>query len=125
MAVAGYQELQVWKKSMRLALDVYRVTAGFPKSELYGLTSQLRRAAVSIPSNIAEGHCRDSPGDLARFCNIALGSLGEVETQLMLSRELDFTDHDAADALLQQGAQIGRMLRGLIRSAKQNHRSPN
>lgn len=103
---------------MRFALDVYRVTSGFPAEERYGLTSQLRRASVSIPSNIAEGHCRDAPGDLVRFCNIALGSLGEVETQLLLARELGFVDRGASEGLLQQAEQIGKMLRGLIRSIK-------
>ena len=103
---------------MRLSLDVYRDTKAFPDDERYGLTSQLRRAAVSIPSNIAEGHGRDSAGDLIRFCNIALGSLAELETQLLLARELTYLERTATDGLLQQAEEIGRMLRGLIRSQR-------
>lgn len=103
---------------MRLALNVYRETGGFPDDERFGLTSQLRPAAVSVPSNIAEGHGRDSSGNLARFCSIALGSLAEVETQLMLACELDFIGRDACKALLDQTNEVGKMLRGLIRSTK-------
>lgn len=103
---------------MRFALDVYRATKSLPDDERFGLTSQLRRAAVSIPSNIAEGHGRDTPGDLARFCNIALGSLAEVETQILLARELVYFEGSVAERLLHQADEIGRMLRGLIRSTK-------
>ncbi len=117
--MAGYQDLQVWKASMRFALNAYRETKALPSDEKYGLTSQLRRAAVSIPSNIAEGHGRNSPGDLARFCNIALGSLAEAETQVLLARELTYLEQARADELLGQADKIGRMLRGLIRSTKQ------
>lgn len=116
--MAGYQDLQVWKTAMRFALDVYRETKAFPADERYGLTSQLRRAAVSIPSNIAEGHGRDSSGDLARFCGIALGSLAEVETQLLLARELTYIERDACANVLKQAEEIGRMQKGLIRSTK-------
>lgn len=117
--MAGYQDLQVWKNAMRFALSVYRETKSLPSDEKFGLTSQLRRAAVSIPSNIAEGHGRNSPGDLSRFCGIALGSLAEVETQLLLARELTYLDPARTDDLLMQADKIGRMLSGLIRSTKQ------
>lgn len=116
--MAGYQDLQVWKLAMRFALDVYKETKRLPSDERYGLTSQLRRAAVSIPSNIAEGHGRDSRGELARFGNIALGSLAEVETQLLISRELGYLQRDTTQSLLAQAERIGRMLKGLVRSAK-------
>lgn len=106
---------------MRFALDVYRETKSLPQDERFGLTSQLRRAAVSVASNIAEGHGRDSPGDLARFCGIALGSLAEAETQLLLAGELAFLELSRVDGLLQQADQIGKMLRGLIRSTKRTH----
>jgi len=109
---------------MRLALDVYKATAKFPETERYGLTSQLRRASVSVPSNIAEGHARASAGDLARFCNIALGSLAEVETQLLLARELSYIERADAATLLDQADQIGRMLRGLVRSTKRPPTNP-
>ena len=118
--MAGYQELQVWKAAMRFALGIYHETRAFPSDERYGLTSQLRRAAVSIPSNIAEGHGRDSSGDLARFCGIALGSLAEVETQLLLARELTYIERDTCTDLLKQAEEIGRMLKGLIRSVKRS-----
>lgn len=103
---------------MRFALDVYQETKQLPSDERHGLTSQLRRAAVSIPSNIAEGHGRDSRGDLARFGNIALGSLAEVETQPLIARELGYIERSTTQGLLAQAEKIGRMLKGLVRSAK-------
>src|SRR5882724_6453793 len=92
--MAGYRELKVWQIGIRLTVRVYKVTAGFPSHELYGLTSQLRRAAVSIPSNIAEGHARGSSKEMARFCRIAKGSLAELETQLVLASELGYVMHN-------------------------------
>jgi four helix bundle protein len=86
----NHKDLDVWKESMILAKEVYHLTKGFPKEEIYGLTSQMRRCSVSIPSNIAEGAARSSDKELIQFLYISLGSLSELETQLLLSRDLGF-----------------------------------
>jgi four helix bundle protein len=114
--MAGYQDLKVWQSAMRLTKSVYRLTMSFPVDERFGLTSQLRRAAVSVPSNIAEGHARNTKNEMIRFAGIALGSVAEIETQLILSIDLGLaTSSDTAEALTLAG-EVGRMLRGLIRS---------
>ncbi len=109
----GYRDLKTWQNAMELVKEVYVATRHFPKDELYGLTSQLRRAAVSIPSNIAEGCGRNSRNELRHFLGQARGSLAEVETQLELARSLGYLDSVAATALLSKAAQLGRMLTGL------------
>lgn len=109
----GYRDLETWQNAMELVKGVYVATRHFPKDELYGLTSQLRRAAVSIPSNIAEGCGRNSRNELRHFLGQARGSLAEVETQLELARSLGYLDSVAATALLSKAAQLGRMLTGL------------
>lgn len=90
--MGNFKELIVWQKSVDLVTEIYRITEVFPKSEIYGLTSQIRRASVSIPSNIAEGHSRRSSVDYIQFLKIARGSLAELETQLIIARKLDFID---------------------------------
>ena len=85
--MAGYRDLKVWQASMQLAGDIYRLSAQFPKFEVYGLASQIQRSAVSVPSNIAEGHGRNSPKEFYHFLGIAAGSLSELETQLMLAQQ--------------------------------------
>lgn len=102
--------------SMQLAKDMYSFTRGFPKEELYGLTSQIRRASVSIPANIAEGYGRENPGDYARFLQIAQGSLKELETLILLSKEVGIAESTTIEAPLSLADRIGRMLRSLIRS---------
>ncbi|MCX6039724.1 MAG: four helix bundle protein [Caldilinea sp.] len=92
MKLKSYQELIVWQKAMDLVVNVYQITKGFPREETYGLTNQLRRAAVSIPSNIAEGQGRNTAKEFQRFLAVAYGSLQETETQLMLSRRLGYID---------------------------------
>ncbi len=99
---------------MALVLDVYRCTQAFPKTETYGLTSQLRRAAVSIPSNIAEGQARLSTGEFKQFLGNARGSLMEVETQILLARDLGYLEHNASENLLGATAEVGRILNGLL-----------
>jgi four helix bundle protein len=108
--------LGVWKKSMNLVLAVYRNTQTFPRTETYGLVSQLRRAAVSIPSNIAEGQARLSTGEFRQFLGDARGSLMEVETQVLLARELGYFEHDESESLLAAAAEVGRILNGLLNS---------
>ena len=111
-----YRDLAAWTASYALTLHVYRVTAGFPRSEQYGLTSQMRRAASSVPSNIAEGWGRGtSTGDFVRFLTIARASLHELSTQVELARDLGYHDDDS---LLKSVDRCGRILAGLIRTTR-------
>src|SRR3989344_8848923 len=93
-AIRSHKDLLVWQKSMSFVVEVYETTKNFPKEEIYGLTNQLRRAAVSIPSNIAEGFNRGSQKEKAQFLRIAYGSTSEIETQLLISRNLGFVSGD-------------------------------
>ncbi len=111
-----HKDLNVWKKSMNLAVLIYRITNQFPKEESFGLTSQMRRAAVSIPSNIAEGHGRNSDKELIRFLFISLGSAAELETQILLSNKLDFLKKDSFNQLNELNNEVIKMLVALIRS---------
>lgn len=115
-AVRSYRDLVVWQKSMSLVAAVYRCTQVFPKAEIYGLTAQLLRAAVSIPSNIAEGQGRLSTGEFKQFLGQARGSLLEVETQISIAEELGYLDPDRSIELLNRSAEVGRVLNGLITS---------
>jgi four helix bundle protein len=108
-----YTELKVWQRSHALALEVYRRTEGFPDNERFGLTAQLRRAAVSVPANIAEGSRRQGAQDYARFLNIAEGSLAETGYLLLLSRDLGYLDSQLAESLAAEVEEIGRMLYAL------------
>lgn len=99
---------------MAFVLEVYRRTQAFPKIETYGLTSQLRRAAVSVPSNIAEGQARRTTGEFKQFLGNARGSLVEVETQILIAHDLGYLEHDQTETLLEAAAEIGRMLNGLL-----------
>jgi four helix bundle protein len=107
---------------MDFTAEIYRVTRTFPKDELYGVTSQLRRAAVSIPSNIAEGQGRQTTGEFRQFLGHARGSLLETETQVLLSERLEYLDHKTTESLLKQAAEVGRILNGLMASLEGSHR---
>lgn len=109
----GYRDLKVWQKAMALVTAIYEATAQFPKHETYGLSQQLRRAAVSVPSNLAEGHGRSSRRELHLFISNARGSLCEVETQLEIARNLKYLEKVEADTLLAKASEIARMLNGL------------
>jgi len=109
----SYRELQVWRLSMQLTKDVYAVTKNSSSDERFGLISQLRRAAVSIPSNIAEGQARYSQREFLRFLSNARGSLAEVETQLLLSTELGYVPESEMQKLTRKTAEVGRLLNGL------------
>jgi len=111
-----HKDLNVWKKSMNLVILTYRLTGQFPKEELFGLSSQMRRAAVSIPSNIAEGHGRNSDKELIRFLFISLGSASELETQILLSNKLDFLNEEGFNQLNELNNEVIRMLVALIRT---------
>ncbi len=110
-----FRTLEVWKKSHDLALEIYRLTATFPREELYGLVSQLRRSTVSIASNIAEGAGRGTSSDFARFLDIASGSTSEVEYQLLLAHDLGYVSSCDHDELDQRVEEIRRMLAGFLR----------
>jgi four helix bundle protein len=113
-----YQELIVWQKARTFAGDVYRVTGAFPRSEIYGLTSQLRRAAVSVASNIAEGQGRPTKGEFCNFLGQARGSLLELETQLAISVDLHFLADEDFKKLKDKSSEVLRLLNGLIESLR-------
>ena len=116
MAVKHFSELIVWQKAMDLVVEIYQRTETFPQREIFGITNQMRRASVSVPSNIAEGQGRSSTDDFLRFLYIAKGSLQELETQVILSRRLQFLPDDGHQALLTQLCEVARILNGLITS---------
>jgi four helix bundle protein len=111
-----HKNLTVWQKSITLVAEVYRITRVFPKEEIYCIVSQLRRAAISIPSNIAEGSARKYTKEYIQFLYVSLGSAVELETQLIISVNLDFIKQEKAESIQSQLEEIIRMLKGLIKS---------
>lgn len=120
MAGQRYRDLMVWQKSMRLVTDVYRMTENFPKAEMYGLASQLKRSVVSVPSNIAEGQGRDSTREFIHHLSIAYGSLMEAETQIQIAVNLSYIGQTEADKLIEKAAEVGRLMNGLSRSLRKS-----
>lgn len=116
----SYRNLIAWQKAIRLVTDVYVATRAFPREELYGLTNQLRRAAVSVPSNIAEGQARFSRREFHHFLSLARGSLVEIETQLQIAENLGYLRAAESGPLLAEAAELGRVLNGLIASVKRS-----
>lgn len=115
-AFKSYRDLEVWKKAMELAREVYKVTAKFPAEERFGLTNQIRRAVVSVSSNLAEGHARATAADFSRFISISMGSVAELETQLLLSSYLGYLGQNDLERLLSDLDVAGKMLRGLSKA---------
>lgn len=115
-SIRTYQDLEVWQKGMDLAEGCYRITRSFPTEEKYGLTSQIRRAAVSVPANIAEGYGREYRAEFIQFLRIAQGSLKELETHLLLSIRVEILDKLETQPLLDICKSVSRMLRAFIRS---------
>lgn len=111
-----HKDLDVWKKSIEFVSEIYQVTSSFPKEELYGLTSQIRRAAISIPSNIAEGAARNHKKEFKQFLYISLSSCSEIETQIIIARNLGYIKLSQNDPLLEKLEIISKMLQGLIKS---------
>jgi four helix bundle protein len=109
-----FRELNVWQKAHELTLVVYRVTASFPRDELYGLTSQLRRASASVPANLAEGCCRAGDAEFARFCSIAMGSASELEYHLLLAKDLKLIPSKDSEELDRRTTEVKRMLTSLL-----------
>jgi four helix bundle protein len=116
MGGRNYQDLIAWQKAMDLVEAVYQTTKIFPKEEIYALTGQLRRAAVSIPSNIAEGQGRSSKKEFCNFLSIAHGSVREVETQIMIAERLQYISKEQVTAILELAAEVGRLLQGLMKT---------
>ena len=116
--IRSYRDLSVWQKSCDLAEETYMLTRQFPKEELYGLVSQMRRAAVSVPSNIAEGAEREGPAEYLRFLSIASGSLAELQTQVELARRFNYIAAQQAEELVLGIDEIGKMLYGLRKGLK-------
>ena len=116
MAMKTHRDLDVWKNSVEFVTQIYKITRLFPKEELYGITNQIRRAAVSIPSNIAEGAARNHDKEFIQFLYIALASGSEVETQLIISKNLNYINENQFNDLLSRLTVIQKMLQGLIRS---------
>lgn len=105
-----FKELEIWKRSRFFCSEIYKITSNFPESEKFGLTNQLRRACVSIPSNIAEGSSRSSNKDFSRFLEIAIGSAYEIETQLLIASDLNFINADEIEILAKELNEIIRMI---------------
>jgi len=119
MAIRSYRELKVWQAALGLAKQCYFATKGFPKEELFGLTSQIRRAAASVPANIAEGQGRQHRKEFLNHLSIARGSLKELETHLILSEAVELLSRDRLDVLLEAADNVSRMLSGLRRALKE------
>ncbi len=114
----NHKDLDVWKRSVEFVINIYEATETFPQKEIYGITNQIRRASVSIPSNIAEGAGRKGNVEFSRFLYFSLGSLSEVETQLIISQKLKYLKEDDFKRLSTELIEIRRMLLGLIKSLK-------
>lgn len=118
--VRSYKDLLAWQKSMDLVTAVYRASQGFPKEEIFGLVSQIRRSAVSMPSNIAEGHARTSRKEFQYFLSNARGSLAQLETQLTIAHQLAYIDEAGINQLLDRVGEVGRILNGLLTALKRS-----
>lgn len=122
MGIRSYKDLKVWQAGMRLCTDMYKVTAKLPDTEKFGLISQMRRAAVSVPANIAEGYQRQHDNELRQFLHISLGSLAELETYLHLCGDMDLLSQPSVTSLLAQSDEVGKMLRGLVAKTRESAR---
>lgn len=122
MAIKSYRDLIVWQKAMDLVVNVYKKTKGFPREELYGLTSQLRRAVVSVPSNIAEGQGRNSTKEFLHHLSIAYGSPCEVGTQVLIAHRLGYLERREVDGFDELSSEVGRLINGLSNKLPRNGR---
>ncbi|MEN8262749.1 MAG: four helix bundle protein [Nitrospirota bacterium] len=122
--LSNYKELKVWQRAYNLCLMIYKITKEFPKEEIYTLTSQIRRAAISVPSNIAEGYGRKSTLEYTRFLYIAYGSNCELETQILLSLDLGYIKSDKSNNIQKDIKEVERMLKALIKSLESKHSNP-
>ena len=118
VVIRSYRDLQVWQKAMDLVVETYRLAKGFPRSEIYGLTTQMQKAAVSVPANIAEGHGREHLGDYLHHLSMANGSLMELETHCLIAVRLKYLEENDAKSFLGCTSELGRMMAGLIHRLK-------
>jgi len=121
VTIKSYKDLIVWQKAMILAKMIYTITKKYPKEEMYGLTSQLRRPSVSVACNIAEGQARNSAGEFRQFLGVSKGSLAETETLILLSNDLNLISSDESEELTKATDEIGKLLNGLLNSLKTKH----
>src|SRR5580692_8668934 len=121
--IKSYRDLRVWQESMTLAVECYQLTRAFPKEEMFGLSSQIRRSAASIPANIAEGHGRENTQSFIQYLRIAQGSLKELETHLLLAERVGLVEKENIEQIIRQCESLGKMVRLLIRSLQQNVRN--
>ncbi|HVY57557.1 MAG TPA: four helix bundle protein [Xanthobacteraceae bacterium] len=121
MGINSYRDLKVWQEAMAVAEESYRPTKRFPKDEVYGMSSQIRRSAVSVAANIAEGHGRENSGSFVQFLRMSQGSLKELETHLILAIRVGLAATEEIEPLLKRCDELGRMLRSLLRSIKRKH----
>lgn len=117
--IQSHTEIKAWQLSVELVTMVYRFTEKFPQNEMFGLTNQIRRAAVSVPSNIAEGFGRNSNGDFSHFLGIANGCLCEIETQLVIAKNLGFIDYEAYNFMISKTLECGKTLRSFWKSVRE------
>ncbi|MDP1722339.1 MAG: four helix bundle protein [Candidatus Gottesmanbacteria bacterium] len=122
--ILSFTDLVAWKEGHVLVLDIYRITKGFPREELFGLTSQIRRCAVSITSNIAEGFSRNSWKEKLQFYSISLGSLTELQNQLLVSRDVGYISLDAFRRIAEQSTFVSKLIRGLIKKSQSEIAKP-
>jgi len=120
----SFKELKVWQKSYKLCLKVYKITKKFPKTEVYSFTSQMRRAALSIPCNIAEGYGRKTTPDYLRFLYMSYGSICELETQILLAGDLEYIETESLSELQSDFGEVERMLKALIKSIERKNSNP-
>ena len=118
MAISTFEDLDAWRESMKLVREIYNLTKKFPQDERFGLTNQIRRAVVSIPSNIAEGHGRYSRAEYANFVSIAHGSLNEVRTQIRIAHMLGYITDEEGKNMVERCAKVGQIIGGLMKSLK-------
>ena len=121
--IKSYRDLRVWQDSMTLAAECYQLTRSFPKEEMFGFTSQIRRSAASIPANIAEGHGRENTQSFIQYLRIAQGSLKELETHWLLAERVGLVEKGDIEQVIRQCESLGKMVRLLIRSLQQNVRN--
>jgi four helix bundle protein len=121
MEIKSYKDLEVWHRAMDLVVMCYQTTESFPRCEVYGLASQLQRASVSIPANIAEGRERKYSKEFAQHLSISYSSLAEVETHIQIAQRLNYISSDKKDQLLERTAEVGRMINGLRKSIEKRH----
>lgn len=119
----SHKDLEVWKRTVTLVTSIYTITKGFPQNEVYGLTNQIRRAAVSIPSNIAEGAARKNTKEFIQFLYIALGSLSELETQIIISHNLNYASENELNLIQSELTEIRKMILGLVNFLKNKKQS--